>query len=91
MWRFFRLFRRQSPEYMYRTDRVRLELNQQLSDDTFSYYSWYIYVANKEVGVWDVYPISRLGDKGWQIVSINLIKQPDGSEAYYATSTIKIG
>ena len=75
---------------MYRTDKVRLELDHSLSDDTFEYYSWFVYVANRETGLWDVYPISVLGDKGWEIVSINAIKQPDGTEEFYATRKIRI-
>lgn len=72
-------------EYVYRTDRVRLELDQKLSTDTFKYYSWYVYYANEWTKSWDVIPLNVMGYNHWSLVSINSIKQSDGAEEHYAT------
>lgn len=84
------------PEYHYRVEKVRLEVDHNRSTKKFEYCSWYVYTANEEasvwnVGVWDVYPISTLTNNGWELVSINLVSPIEsmdntkGEEAYYAT------
>lgn len=58
-------------KYEYKSERMRLEVDAQRSTDKFTYFSWWVCVANESVGMWDIHSIAELGTDGWELVSID--------------------